>query len=72
MPSFILALETNRDRLKGKFILNVIRMCIPAALTMTANILALCALGGPFGLTHPEMSHPGGDSHGLYGLYHAL
>ncbi len=56
VPSFILALETNRDRLKGKFILNVIRMCIPAALTMTANILALCALGGPFGLTHPEMS----------------
>ena len=56
LPSFILALETNRDRLKGKFILNVIRMCIPAALTMTANILALCALGGPFGLTHPEMS----------------
>ena len=56
VPSFILALETNRDRLRGKFILNVIRMCIPAALTMTANILALCALGGPFGLTHPEMS----------------
>ena len=56
VPSFILALETNRDRLKGKFILNVIRMCIPAALTMTANILALCALSGPFGLTHPEMS----------------
>ena len=56
VPSFILALETNRDRLKGKFILNVIRMCIPAALTMTANIVALCALGGPFGLTHPEMS----------------
>ena len=56
VPSFILALETNRDRLKGKFILNVIRMCIPAALTMTANIIALCALGGPFALTHPEMS----------------
>ena len=56
VPSFILALETNRDRLKGKFILNVIRMCIPAALTMTANIVALCALSEPFGLTHPEMS----------------
>ena len=56
VPSFILALETNRDRLKGKFILNVIRMCIPAALTMTANIVVLCALSEPFGLTHPEMS----------------
>ncbi len=56
VPSFILALEPNNDRLKGKFISNVIRMCIPAALTMTANIVALCALAGPLGLTSAETS----------------
>ncbi len=56
VPSFILALEPNHDRLKGKFIFNVIRMCIPASLTMTANILALCALTVPLGLTDPEFS----------------
>ncbi len=56
VPSFILALEPNKDRLRGKFIFNVIKMCIPAALTMTANIVVLCALSGPLGLTPAEMS----------------
>lgn len=56
VPSFILALEPNKDRLRGKFIFNVFRMCVPASLTMTANILALCALSGPLGLTGAEMS----------------
>ncbi len=56
VPSFILALEPNKDRLRGKFIFNVFKMCVPAALTMTANILALCALSGPLGLTDGEMS----------------
>jgi len=56
VPSFILALEPNKDRLRGKFIFNVIKMCIPAALAMTVNILALCALSGPLGLTDGEMS----------------
>ncbi len=56
VPSFILALEPNRDRLRGKFIFNVLKMCIPAALTMTANIVLLCTLSGPLGLNPQEMS----------------
>lgn len=56
VPSFILALEPNHDRLRGKFINNVIRMCIPAALTMTANIVVLCALAEPWGMTSAETS----------------
>ena len=55
-PSFILALEPNKDRLRGKFILNVIRQSIPAALTMTTNIVLLCALSGPLGLSNQDMS----------------
>ena len=55
-PSFILALEPNKDRLRGKFILNVIRQSIPAALTMTANIVLLCALSKPLGLSNQDMS----------------
>ena len=55
-PSFILALEPNKDRLRGKFILNVIRQCIPASLTMAANIVLLCALSEPLGLSNGEMS----------------
>lgn len=56
VPSFLLALEPNRDRLKGKFIFNVFRMCIPAAVTMALNILALCALSGTLGLSDTQMS----------------
>lgn len=56
VPSFILALEPNTDRLRGRFIYNVIKMCIPAALTMTVNILALCAISEPLGLSGNEMS----------------
>ena len=55
-PSFILALEPNKDRLKGTFILNVIRQSLPASLTMTANIVLLCALSGPLGLSSADMS----------------
>ena len=55
-PSFILALEPNKERLRGKFILNVIRQSIPAALTMTANIVLLCALSEPLGLSNQDMS----------------
>ncbi len=56
IPSFILALEPNKDRLRGKFIRNVIRQSIPAALTMTANIVLLCALSEPLGLSNQDMS----------------
>ena len=55
-PSFILALEPNKDRLRGKFIFNVIRQCIPASLTMTANIVLLCVLSGPLELSSQNMS----------------
>ena len=56
VPSFILALEPNKDRLRGRFIFNVLKMCIPAALTMTANIVVLCTLSQPLGLAPGEMS----------------
>lgn len=38
IPSFILALEPNKGRVKGKFIGNVISKSIPAALTVIFNI----------------------------------
>lgn len=39
IPSFILALEPNKERIKGKFIGNVISKSIPTALTVIANII---------------------------------
>jgi cation-transporting ATPase E len=50
VPSFVLALEPNRDRIKGHFLQNVIVRSIPSALTvflaiMTVNILGDTVLG---------------------------
>lgn len=39
IPSFILALEPNKERVKGKFIGNVISKSIPTALTVICNIV---------------------------------
>lgn len=39
IPSFILALEPNKERVKGSFIKNVISKSIPTALTTVANII---------------------------------
>ena len=44
IPSFILALEPNKDRIRGKFLVNIIRKSLPGALTMITNILLLVAV----------------------------
>ncbi len=41
IPSFILALEPNHNRVQGRFIINVIRKSIPAALTIIVNIISV-------------------------------
>jgi len=44
IPSFILALEPNKERIHGKFIVNVIKKSIPGAATMVLNIILLMAI----------------------------
>lgn len=39
IPSFILALEPNKERIKGVFILNILQKAIPAGLTTVINIM---------------------------------
>ena len=56
IPSFFLALEPNHERLKGKFILNVIKKALPGALTMSLNILLLVSVSGYLGFSGPEIS----------------
>lgn len=56
LPSFILALEPNRDRVRGRFLTNVLRMSIPAGLTMTANMAVLCVMGNVFGISNDDFS----------------
>lgn len=44
IPSFVLALEPNKARIKGKFIGNVISKSIPTALTVILNIIIVLIL----------------------------
>ncbi|MDO4460152.1 MAG: HAD-IC family P-type ATPase [Clostridia bacterium] len=56
VPSFILALEPNRDRVKGSFLLNVIRKAIPSALPVFFNIVFLVMVEESFGLSYEALS----------------
>ena len=55
-PSFILALEPNKERVKGKYIVNVIRKSIPGAMTMVFNIIALAILCSFIQFNNTEIS----------------
>ena len=44
IPSFILALEPNKERIKGKFLQNVIRKALPTGLAVVINILIISVL----------------------------
>lgn len=48
IPSFILALEPNSSRIQGKFIINVIRRSIPAALTIVVNVISVMIFSSMF------------------------
>lgn len=44
IPSFILALEPNKERIKGEFLKNVLVKALPVGLTVILNIFALAIL----------------------------
>ena len=54
-PSFILALEPNRERIQGRFIYNVICRSIPGAFTVAIGVV-LMQLGYLFGLDFETVS----------------
>lgn len=56
IPSFILALEPNRERIRGRFIYNVVRKSIPGALVVVAGVVATSLLGPFMGLDGPQVS----------------
>ncbi len=48
-PSFLLALEPNKERVQGHFVSNVLLKSVPGAITMSANVL----LGMLMSMFHP-------------------
>lgn len=56
IPSFILALEPNHDRLQGDFLLNVLARSLPASLATSITLLVALILGRAFGQSFEELS----------------
>lgn len=56
IPSFVLALEPNHNRVQGKFIINVIGKSIPSALTIIVNIISVMVFTHLFHFTHEYAS----------------
>lgn len=56
IPSFILALEPNKERIKGQFLKNVISKAMPAAFTIVCNILLILLSAYAFHLKQIEVS----------------
>ncbi len=56
IPSFILALEPNNERINGKIIINVLKRSIPTALTIVANVLIIVLISNFIRLTEAEVS----------------
>ncbi|HHV31809.1 MAG TPA: cation-translocating P-type ATPase [Clostridiales bacterium] len=55
-PSFILALEPNKERIQGKFSVNVLKKSIPGALAMITNIVVLVSIASFFGFNQSQVS----------------
>ena len=50
IPSFVLALEPNNERVKGKFMLKVVSKSIPAALTVVFNVILITLYKNAFNI----------------------
>jgi len=56
IPAFMLALESNNNKVTGKFIPKAIKRALPGSIVVFLNILALYILQEPIGLTDYEVS----------------
>lgn len=56
IPAFILALEPNKSRVKGKFFVNVISKAIPSGVTTVVNILLLVFVASLLNIPHEQTS----------------
>ena len=56
IPSFFLALEPNKERIRGHFITNVLRGSLPGAVAMTGGMLLLVTVSPLLGLDQRQLS----------------
>lgn len=56
IPSFVLALEPNKERVTGNFLLNILSRAIPGAVTIILNIIFLCIASEVWHITDEQIS----------------
>ncbi|MDR0404583.1 MAG: HAD-IC family P-type ATPase [Oscillospiraceae bacterium] len=56
IPSFILALEPNKERIRGNFLLNIIGKSLPGAVTVVINVFLLNVTARYFGMAEQHIS----------------
>lgn len=56
LPSFVLALQPNKNIIKGNFTLNIIARALPAALCVIFNVIAVAIISPHFSISEPEFS----------------
>lgn len=56
VPAFFLALEPNKNMIKGRFLTNVLLKALPAALTDALAVAALVIFGRTFGVNSTDIS----------------
>ena len=56
VPSVILGLEPNYERVKGKFMVNVLSRAIPAAISVIVSVLVVSLAGSIFNLSTTQIS----------------
>lgn len=56
IPSFVLALESNKNRISGNLFINIISKALPCALTIVSSILTIMALSKVIYLSYAEIS----------------
>lgn len=56
IPSFVLALEPNRERIKGRFFINILSKALPCAVTIVCSILAIMFASNIFHLPEDQIS----------------
>lgn len=56
LPGFLLAMQPNKEIIRGKFIRNVIIKALPAALTDSIIVIALTLIGESYGTDHNQLT----------------
>ena len=56
IPSFILALEPNHDRIKGNFFTNVLKKSLPGGLTIVINVISVMIVSKIFNINVDRIS----------------